>query len=295
MSMDTTSRRLAIIAVLIAVILPLGVLWMSLTMYSYAKLHLFILAPVALLYLVPPRPLSNVHPGVRQFGYTMLLVLAVVAVVYCVAGWDRILYQTGVIICTNSYGHLLGIPYEEWFWCVDHTVLVCLWVMSIWQSRPVPQTRHSARVGFRIVSALVCLAVAYYGYILQGQGKSYFYLGLTLLHTFPIFALHFAASGHLYLQCPRECILGILVPSVYVIGVDTFAIYKGIWQISEEFTIGSHVLGIIIEHIVIYTLTTALASQSIIGFLRMTEIYQAIRKKTGPSIKAMALSAYSWG
>ena len=292
--MDTTSRRLTIIAVLIAVILPLGDLWMSLTTYSYAKLHLFILAPLALLYLVPPRPLSNVHPGVRQFGYTMMLVLAVVAVVYCVAGWDRILYQTGVIICTNSYGRLFGVPYEEWFWCVDHTVLACLWVMSIWHSRPVPQTRRSGHIGFRVGSSLVCLALAYYGYILQGHGKKYFYLGLTLLHTFPIFALHFATVGHFYLQCPCECILGILVPSVYVIGVDTFAIYKGIWQVSEEFAIGSHVLGIRTEHIVIYTLTTALASQAMVGFLRTAETYQAIRKRTGSSIKSVALS-YSRG
>ena len=287
-------HRLAIVAVLTAVVLQLGALWMYYTTYSYAKLHLFILAPLALLYLVPPRPLSNAHPGVRQSGYTIMLVLAVVAVVYCVAGWDRILYQTGVVSCTTSYGSLFDVPYEEWFWCVDHSFLVCLWVMSIWQSRSVPQTRRSARVGLRIVSALVCLAVAYYGYILQGQGKSYFYLGLSLLHTFPIFALHFATVGHLYLQCPRECILGILVPSVYVIGVDTFAIYKGIWQVSEEFVIGSHVFGIRIEHIMIYTLTTALASQTIIGFLRMAEVYQAIQKKTGASIKSVAL-IFSWG
>ena len=90
-------HRLAIVAVLTAVVLQLGALWMYYTTYSYAKLHLFILAPLALLYLVPPRPLSNAHPGVRQSGYTIMLVLAVVAVVYCVAGGT--VFSIKLVLC----------------------------------------------------------------------------------------------------------------------------------------------------------------------------------------------------
>ena len=277
--MDATAHRFVIVALLTVVVLMLGVIWMSITSYSYAKLHLFIFAPSAFLYFIPPRPLSNVNPGIRQFGYSIMLVLGVVAVVYSVTGWDRILYQNGVITCSNSYGSLFFVPYEEWFWCIDHTMLVCLWVMSIWSSRPVPQTRGSAYVGFRIVSAVALLSMAYFGYLLQGYGKNTFYLGLTLLHTFPIFALHFAAIGHIYLQYPRECILGLLVPSVYVLGVDTFAINRGIWAVTDEFTTETYVFGVMIEHIVIYTLTTSLASQSMVGFLRCAEIYQAVQKR----------------
>lgn len=277
--MDTTACRLVIIALLTAVVLLLGDFWMSLTSYTYAKLHLFILAPSAFLYFIPPRPLSNVNPGVRQFGYSIMLVLGVVAVVYSITGWDRILYQNGVITCSSSYGSLFYVPYEEWCWCIDHTMLVCLWVMSIWRSRPVPQTRGCAHLGFRIVSTLALLSVAYFGYLLQSYGKNFFYLGLSLLHTFPIFAVHFASIGHIYLQYPRECILGLLVPSVYVLGVDTFAINRGIWAITDEFTTRTYVFGVTVEHIVIYTLTTSLASQSMVGFLRCAEIYQTVQKR----------------
>ena len=112
--MDTLSR-LAIIAVLTAVVLPLGNLWMSLTTYSYVKLHLFVLAPLAFLYFIPPRPLSKTHPGVRQFGYISMLVLAVVAVTYSVAGWDHIIFKVGVISCPSSLGSFHGVPYEECF------------------------------------------------------------------------------------------------------------------------------------------------------------------------------------
>ena len=293
--MDPTLRRLAIIALLTAVVLPLGDLWMSLTSYSYAKLHLFILAPVTFLYVIPPRPLSTARPEVRQFGYTMMLIVSLIAVVYCVAGWDRILYQTGVYSCSNTFMTLLSIPIEEWVWCVDHTFLAGLWVMSIWISRPVPQTRRSARVGFRVAAALTCLAVSYYGYTIKIRDKSHFYLGLTLQHTFPILAIQFVMSGHIYLQCPRECILGVLGPSIYVIIIDVYAIIKGIWSSSDKFTTGLNVFGIKIEYIVVYTLTSLLASQALVGFIRFGEIYHDVRKRTGASlVKSVALT-FIWG
>ena len=293
-AMDATARRMAIIALLTGIVLPLGDLWMSLTSYSYAKLHLFIIAPVAFLYFVPPRPLSDAHPGVQRFAYTMMFVVAVVAVVYCVSGWDQILYQTGVYTCSNTFMTLLHIPIEEWVWCVDHTFLAGLWVMSIWHSRPISQTSCSSHVGFRAVAAVACLAVAYYGYMLKIQDKSQFYIGLTLQHIFPILAIQFVMSGHIYFQCPHECLLGILGPSVYVIIVDVYAVVKGIWMSADEFTTGIKVFGIKMEYIVVYTLTSSMASQAMVGFIRLSEIYQAMRKKTGSPFKAAAL-ALTWG
>ena len=276
-SMDPSLRRLAIIALLTALVLPLGDLWMSYTSYSYAKLHLFIVAPVTFLYLIPPRPLSHVSPRLRQISYFIMAVLALVAVVYSVTGWDRILYKTGVITCSMSYGSLLYVPYEEWVWCVDHTILVALWVMSIWPSRPVPQTRQKCPI-FRLAMAAVFLVLTYLGYVLQTYEQNYFYIGLTLLHTCPILALHFATVGHIFFEYPCEYFLGFVVPSLYVLVVDTYAISKGIWGVREEFTTGHYVFGVRLEHAVVYTLTTVLASQTMIGFMRSAEIYLALTK-----------------
>lgn len=293
-------HRLVVVAVLTAAVLLLGYLWMSLTTFTYAKIHLFILTPLIFLYTVPPRPLSDAKPEIRQSGYWLMPVLAVIAVVYSVAGWDRILYETGVITCSTSYGSLFSVPYEEWFWCVDHSVLVSLWVMSIWHSRPVPRKRGNSCVVFRVVSALVCVAMAIFGYILLSQaGKNFTYLGLSFLHTFPIIALHFAAVGHFYLQYLREYFLGLVIPTVYVLAIDTLAISKGVWGVNDEFTTGRYVFGMRIEHVVIYVLTTALASQTIIGFLRCAEVYHTVQKreKLGAlSMKSMAvIISHLWG
>ena len=79
-----------------------------------------------------------------------------------------------------------------------------------------------------------------------------------------------------------------------MIAIDTVAIYKGTWIVSDEYISGKYVLGITIEHIVVYTLTTAMASLTVVGFLRAAEIYQLLRKKTGSVLKAWALM-YVWG
>ena len=203
--------------------------------------------------------------------------------------------QTGVIHCSTSFGALFYVPYEEWLWCADHTMLVCLWVMTIWSSRPVQQKRGDSFVGFRIVSTLTFLVLALIGYIILSRNKNFFYIGLTLVFTCPIFALQFAKVGHIYLQYPREYIVGFIVPSVYVLAIDTLAMKKGIWSINPEFATGNYILGMPMEHMAIYTLTTALASQSMIGFLRNAEIYQTIPKdeKGASSIKSMATKI--WG
>lgn len=109
---------------------------------------------------------------------------------YTISNWCRILLLL--------WKFIVGVAYEEWFWCIDHNILACLWVMSIWYSHSVPQTRRTAHVGFRVASTLVCLAIAYYGYTLQGQGKNFFYLGLTFQHLLPILVVQFAFSGHTY-------------------------------------------------------------------------------------------------
>ena len=81
---------------------------------------------------------------------------------------------------------------------------------------------------------------------------------------------------------------------MYVIIVDVYAVVKGIWASADEYTTGVEVFGIKIEYIVVYTLTSSMASQAMVGFIRFGEIYQAMWKRTGSSIKAAAL-AFVWG
>ena len=292
-------RQLTIIAVLTAASWLLGELWMSQTKYTYAGLHIFVLAPIGCLLLVPPGLLSKSNPTVRFVGHAIMVLLCVVAALYSVLTWDGVLFSKGVVyICDRleSFGSLLEVPYEEVVWCVDHTIIVGFWVMSIWRAdRPVPKTRGSSLLGFRCAAAVACLAIAYYGYILLGKEPKYFYLAVQLIWIFPVLGLQYFLGGHVFVPYAREYILGIVVPSAYIIGIDMWATYRNVWGVAEELVVGAAVSGLVFEQELVYVLTTTLAAHGAIAALRLTEIYLAIRPLVkGPPLKVFFL-ALLWG
>ena len=272
---------------------------MSQTKYTYARTHIFLLAPIVLLFLVPPGLLSKSKSTVRFVGYAIVALLCVVAVVFSVLTWDRELWSKGAVYLgdtSESFGSILEVPYEEVFWCVDHTIFAGFWVMNIWRAdRPVPKTRGNNLVGIRCAAAVACLAIAYYGYVLLGKEPKYFYLAVQLMWMLPNIAIQYFLVGHMYVQYAREYILGIMVPSLYIIGIDTWARFRNVWRISEELVVEEAVSGLVLEETLVYVLTTALIVQGVIGALRSTEIYLAIRPIVkGSPLKLFALT-FVWG
>ena len=294
-------RQLAIIAVLTAVAWVLAELWMSQTKYTYAKTHIFLLAPIVLLFLVPPGLLSKSNPTVRFVGYSILALLCVVAVVFSVLTWDRELWKKGAVFLGDistmeSFGSILKVPYEEALWCADHTIFVGFWIMGIWRAdRPVPKTRGSSLLGFRCAAAVAFLAIGYYGYVLLGEEPRYFYLAVQLMWIFPVLGIQYILGGHLLVPYAREYVLGIVVPSVYIIGIDKWAIYRDVWGVSEEHIVGAAVSGLVFEQELVYVLTTTLVTHGVIAALRLAEIYVAIRPLVkGSPLKVFVLTLL-WG
>ena len=294
-------RQFAIIAVLTAVAWFLGDFWMSQTKYTYARTHIFLLAPILLLFLVPPGLLSKSNPTVRFVVYALLVLLCTVALMFSVLTWDRVLWSRGAVFLgytstLESYGSVLKVPYEEAVWCINHALFVAFWIMSIWRAdRPVPKTRGSSLLGFRCAAAVACLAIAYYGYILLGKEPKYFYLAVQLIWIFPVLGLQYFLGGHVFVPYAREYILGIVVPSAYIIGIDMWATYRNVWGVAEELVVGAAVSGLVFEQELVYVLTTTLAAHGAIAALRLTEIYLAIRPLVkGPPLKVFFL-ALLWG
>jgi len=292
-------RQLAIIAVLTAASWFLGELWMSQTKYTYAGLHIFVLAPIGCLFLVPPGLLSKSNPTVRFVVYVILVLLCVVAVLSSVLTWDGVLFSKGVVyICntSDSFGSVLDVPYEEVLWCVNHTLFVGFWVMSIWRAdRPVPKTRGSSLLGFRCATAVACLAIAYYGYMLLGKEPKYMYLAVQLMWIFPILGLQYFLGGHLYVPYVREYLLGIIIPYVYFSGVDKWAAYRNVWCLSDHYVVGAAISRMVFEQELLCVLTTTLVVHGVIAALRFTEIYLAIRPLVKGSLLKVFVLTLLWG
>ena len=104
----------------------------------------------------------------------------------------------------------------------------------------------------------------------------------------------YAISGHVFLQSIREQFVGFVVPAVYVVGIDTWAISMGIWGVEPKYASRIYILGMRIDHVMIYSLTTLLVSISIAGMLRSAEIYAVRRSKNESAFKTW-LNAFLWG
>ncbi len=288
-------HRLSIIGAVSAAGIVLAVLWMSATTHTYARLHLFIMIPALLLMFVPPLPLSNFpDPAMKNFPYIISILLLTFAFAFS-APWEYVLCSTGVLRFNEAamFGTLAYIPYEEIFWWVDHSLLAAFWVMSIMPCKPVPKSGNP-HILFRVIGVLFSLGVMYYGYYLYDRNGPTFYMSVHLMFAFPVIAIQFLFCGHLLREYPREWILGILVPSLLTILTDRYALHMGIWEVDPVLSTGIDVYGFKLEHVLAYSLTTALAVQTVIPNLRSMQLYKA-RRYTSRSVGETVIRLYTLG
>ncbi len=280
-------KRLSIIAALSVVGILLVWLWMNSTTYTYLKLHLFLLIPTLLLMFIPPFPLSNAPDAAMRHGRFLIPPMLISLAFVFSAPWENYLGSKGVLLFNASAvtGVLGYIPYEEYFWWVDHPLLATFWVMSIWRYKPVSKTGNP-RFLFRTFAVLTCLAITYLGYILYDTGSN-LYVSVTLMFVFPVMTIQYLLIGHLLLEHPHEWLLGTLFPSVHTILVDRFALQVGIWEISKERSTGIAVYGFLLEHLLAYSLTSAIAVQMVVATLRSLQLYKVRRYNSSSATEAL--------
>lgn len=274
------ARRLWMTAGLTAASLVGGVLLIE--DMTYAKLHLFLLVPLACLMFLPGSPMSHAPRAVRLTGYAVPPVLAVVATFFS-HFWDNYIASRGVwtFDASTMLGTAASIPYEEYFWFIDHTFLASFFAMSLW----TPRQREVSALGhglLRLVLPLLCAVLCYVGIGMLDSDRTV-YLGIILAYMPPVMASHFAIGGHVLASRPVQWLVGIAVPSVYLIGIDTWAIRRGVWAISDTYTTGLHLAGIKLEQVLIYSTTTVLVVQTMVCLLRAAEV-MGTRRERGESL-----------
>ncbi|HCP48215.1 MAG TPA: hypothetical protein DIU15_19405 [Deltaproteobacteria bacterium] len=252
--------------------LGLGIMAFAVEM-TYARLHLYVLIPGAILAFVPKRPLSWASPAVRRLGYIAPIPLAVTAVVFS-AFWDNLIFSKGVFTFDRStmLGTMLHLPLEEWFWFIDHTLLASFFTLTLMNhaqpQRPMPEGDSLVRLG----GVAVCAVLSVVGVWLVLQPNEHLlFLGVNLAFMFPVLGLHWWVGSHILLQNKRVWLLGVAIPSLYLLGLDYWALEAGIWHLSPHYITGIKIFDIYFEQILIYTLPTILVVQTILLVMRMGE------------------------
>lgn len=212
---------------------------------TYFKLHFFILLPIFGLAFLPPVPLKEEPREVKIIGYTFPFIIAVCAIIFSTF-WDNYVASKGVWTFDRSemvavIGH---IPLEEYFWFVDHTLLASLWTLSLWRSR---DKTHSSEEQFgtasRITGTAICIILTIIGISMLNIDKMFF-IAVCLSFFCPVTAVLWWFGGQYFIRHGRITLLGVTMPTVYLLLIDAWSVREGVWAFSDKYITGVKLFGI---------------------------------------------------
>lgn len=231
---------------------------------TYWQFHVvFMLPALALAAFLPPRPLDG---ATRRTRVLFLGLIALIAFVYTTP-WDNYLVYRGVW----SYGteRVLGVigyvPIEEYVFFLLQPLLTGL-VFYRLLDRSAGVVQPVASWWPNLLGGLGGVALGGAGYVAM-QAESGLYMGLILVWAAPVLAGQWAYAGRAIWARWRPCLMGILIPTLYLWAADRIAIGLGVWEIAERYTVGWFLVGLPVEEALFFLVTNILVVQGLVLFL----------------------------
>lgn len=232
---------------------------------TYAEFHLVFLVPAVLATLVAAVPVWREADSRAAKG---LLAIAVVAVVYSTP-WDAYLVSRGVWWYgpDRVLGTLLGVPLEEYAFFVLQTCLMGSVVVAVLHrfaprdAERLPDagqdTASPGHVRARGLLGFVTLALAGSALV---QAEPTLYLGLILVWSAPVLALIWGVGGPILWRLRSALLPAVAAVTGYLWVADRIAIGRGIWTISQRYTVGWAPLGLPIEEALFFLMTNLMVT-----------------------------------
>ena len=241
---------------------------------TYLQYHLvFIVPPLLLLVLLTWRETRGNKPVAGKFrpenkwGWRTLLLFPLIPLIYTTP-WDNYLVFKAVwnYPPDRVLGRIFYVPYEEYAFFLLQTLITSLLLYAL--LRRGGPARVSPRPWLtRWGLSGLWLGVAFAGVIML-RFEPTFYLGLILAWAAPVLAGLSAFGGDLVMGRPRTFWLATLPPTLYLWATDYFAIHAGIWGISERYTLGWNLGGVLpIEEMTFFLITNLLIATGLLAFL----------------------------
>lgn len=224
-------------------------------------LVLFIIPPTlaGLMYLF-----KSPYKDKQSFKEALYLLMGI-AFVYTTP-WDNYLVKTQVwsyedhrVLFKIGY-----VPFEEYCFFVLQTLMTSCWCLfvldknTLQKSKTRPQLKHLVTV----------FLVVMWGYSVYCLGHSHTrYLGLILIWSLPVVILQWTIGGQHLLRNFKIYMACLIIPTAYLWTVDGYAIYKGIWGISESQTIGFKIFSLPFEEAVFFLVTNIMLIQGLLLYI----------------------------
>ena len=215
---------------------------------TYLQFHLVLTLPLLALlwYLVP----AYASPR-RRRGAAGLAILVAIAYAYTTP-WGSYMIQRDVWwygegVVTAS---MLSIPAGEYLFFAVQTLTVGFYLY--WRGfDPRYEPGDFARLP-RIAGVIAGLTLFAGGLWMVAQQYAWLYLGGLLAWVGPVVALQWAVGGGYLVRRPRAWIEAAVVPTSYLWVIDRWAIGRGLWIISDQYTTGIAPFGLPIEEILFF-------------------------------------------
>lgn len=238
---------------------------------TYLQYHLIFIVPVllALLLLTARRrgPLAGAYQTNDRWTWGWFWLLPLIAFVYTTP-WDN--YLVFREVWTYPPERVLGrvgyVPYEEYAFFVLQTLISGLFLLWLLRRSGASAATAPAAGLVRWGGAALLMALALVGALCLREERT-LYLGLILAWAMPVLAGQWAFGGDLILGRARTFWAAVLLPTLYLWFTDAFAIWQGIWHISERYTVGLYAGPLPFEEALFFLVTNLLVVTGLMLFL----------------------------
>lgn len=245
---------------------------------DYALVHVKYTIPPAILLTLLYKPLFS---KLDVYRICFLITIAVASTI----PWDSYLirsriwsYPPDAVLGPTLY----SIPLEELFFFIiqtyDVSLLYIIFTRPTFYPAHLPHRRSFNRnVGIGRLGQLLFAVTLLEGIYLVKNGGLGTYMGLIIIWAFPFLLLLWSLSKDFMLQIPKKNILvPILLPTLYLWLVDTFALRRGTWVIEQGTKYGIHIWeGLDIEEAFFFLVTNMLVVFGQIAFDNAITIMEA--------------------
>ena len=225
---------------------------------SYLQFHVvFTIPALIIMRAIQPRiVLSDRRKANLSVG-----VIAVIAFLYTTP-WDNFLVANNIwYYGTDRVIGIIGhVPFEEYAFFLIQTFSTGLWTFWLLHRPKAQWFEGSASLAARINGTAFFLFASALGFWLL-EGTATLYMGLIVAWAAPVLALQWMVGGQHLWKMKKLVLAAFIPPSIYLCFADAFAIWNGVWVISEE-TSTNIMIGVLpIEEAIFFFVTNLLVVQ----------------------------------
>jgi len=183
--------------------------------------------------------------------------------------WDNLMIEHGVW----WYGedatliHFWEAPLGEYLFFILQPILTAFFLFHITKVKDVSLKLSKQKRILGVSAGILVMALGALGL----TNDSTFYAGSILFWAGPILSIQWGFGWHYLVENFKIVLAAVMIPTIYLWIIDAYAIYEGIWTISETYTTGLTVGVMPVEEMLFFLVTNVFVVQGLVMYQWVSE------------------------